>query len=207
MFGSSDLGDLARETRVVYEAHGAAFDRQRPRQLHEKKWLDRFASLLPERALVLDAGCGAGEPIISYLIGKGFDVEGLDFAESMLRIARDRFPSRVFHLADMSTMQLEAAYDGIIAWNSFFHLTRENQRQALSRFAAHMKPGGVLMLTVGPEDGEVVGHVNGVEVYHASLSPQAYREHLARLAIEVIDFVAEDPECDKQTVLIGQKAH
>jgi len=201
-----DLATLAGKTRAVYEEHGPAFDRQRPKNLHEKKWLDRFIELLPGNARVLEVGCGAGEPLIPYFLSKGLKVEGLDFAESMLGIARARFPDTIFHLADMCTMQLGKSFDGIIAWNSYFHLIREDQQAALRRFAAHLKPGGILMLTVGPEDGEVVGHVNGIEVYHASLSPRAYHAHLARLEVEVIDFVAEDPDCDLQTVLIGRKA-
>jgi len=203
---SPELTELASQTHTVYEQHGAAFDQQRPKGLHEQKWLDRFIELLPENASILDAGCGAGEPFIPYFLSLGLAVTGLDFSESMLRIASARFPELVFHHADMVTMQLEETFDGIIAWNSFFHLTQESQRQAMAQFSDHLNPGGVLMLTVGPEAGEVLGHVNGAEVYHASLSPDDYVQTFADLGVEVIEFVKEDQDCDLQTVLIGRKS-
>ncbi|MGI9265568.1 MAG: class I SAM-dependent methyltransferase [Gammaproteobacteria bacterium] len=202
----SKLSDLATRTREVYEQHGAAFDQQRPKNLYEKKWLDRFIARLPENASILDVGCGAGEPFIPYFLSRGLSVEGLEFAESMLEIVRERFPDLVFYPADMSDFTLGRKFDGIIAWNSFFHLTKVAQRKALVCFSQHLNPGGALMLTVGGEDGEVVGHVNGAEVYHSSLAPDDYRSSLATLGIEVVEFVIDDEECGQQTVLIGQKS-
>ena len=201
----ADLEKLASGIRDVYEEHGAAFDEQRPKGLHEKKWLDRFLDQLPQNGSILDAGCGAGEPFIPFFLSRGFKVEGLDLAESMLEISRTRFPQLRFHQASMSDFDLGRTFDGIIAWNSFFHLTREAQREALKCFGLHLEPGGTLMLTVGPRDGEVIGHVNGAEVYHSSLAPDEYREALSALNIEVIEFVFEDEDCDQQTVLIGRK--
>ncbi len=202
----TDFAELALKTHVVYEEHGAAFDQQRPKGLHEKKWLDHFLELLPEGASILDVGCGAGEPFIPYFLSRGVDVEGLDFAMTMLKIARSRFPQLTFHHMNMCRMQIGKQYDGIIAWNSFFHLTRDSQRQALERFSEHLKSRGIIMLTVGPRAGEVVGHVNGAEVYHASFDPDQYAEILGDLGIRVLEFVAEDEACDQQTVLIGCKS-
>lgn len=105
----------------------------------------------------------------------------------------------------MRTLDVPERFDGIIAWNSFFHLTREEQRAVLPLLAAHMAPGAALMLTVGPKDGEVDGHVGGERIYHASLSPDEYRRLLADFSIDVVQFVAEDAECDGQTVLLGRK--
>ena len=124
----------------------------------------------------------------------------------MLEIARSRFPELTFHSGDMASMDIGKQFDGIIAWNSFFHLTQDAQREALKRFGDHLAPGGVLMLTVGGEAGELIGHVNGAEVYHSSLSPEEYRERLRRLDIEVVEFVVDDEECGQQTVLLAQKS-
>ena len=60
------------------------------------------------------------------------------------------------------------------------------------------------MLTVGPSAGEVVGQVEGEATYHASLDPQEYRQILQRLGIEIFRFEFEDPNCDRQTVLLAQ---
>lgn len=56
----------------LYErhAHGYVADRGRVRW-NESLWLDRFTTLLPEGATILDVGFGSGEPIARYLIEGG----------------------------------------------------------------------------------------------------------------------------------------
>jgi len=202
----SDLKTLAMQTLAVYEAHAKAYDRQRSRVLVEKIWLDRFLEFLPEHASILDAGCGSGEPIARYFIEQSHDVTGIDFSQALIEIAQERFPSHQWVVADMCSFNLEAMFDGILAWHSFFHLTPAQQREAISRFSKHLKPGGVLMITVGPEEGEVAGQVNGQPVYHASLSLDGYKAMLEKLNIYVIRFVASDPECDAASVLMAKKS-
>ncbi len=196
---------LAADTQRVYEQYGPRFDAERSKTLFERKWLRRFEALLPERAAILDVGCGAGEPIAHYFIENGHEVTGIDFAESMIALAKQRFPNHRWLVADMRTFDLPRQFDGIIGWHSFFHLTPAEQRGTLERFAGHLRPEGVLLVTVGPEEGETIGHVGGQPVYHSSLSLEAYREILHRLGMTIIDFVAEDPECGFATVLLAQK--
>jgi SAM-dependent methyltransferase len=200
-----DLRALAARTRQTYEKHAARFDAERPKRLHEKAWLDRFAALLPSDGAILDLGCGAGDPIAAYFTAAGFTVTGVDVAEAMIALAKARFPAGDWRHGDMRTLALDEQFDGIIAWNSFFHLTPEEQHEALTRIAAHLAPGGALLLTVGPAAGEVVGHVGGDEVYHSSLNPEEYAAILERHGISVVQFVAEDPECGLQTVLLAQR--
>lgn len=200
-----DLHTLADNTRHIYEQYGPQYDAERSKILFERKWLDRFASLLPQPATILDAGCGAGEPIAQYFIQQGHHLTGIDFAPSMIELAKERFPHSEWLVADMRTLDLSRTFDGIIGWHSFFHLTPDEQRTTLQHFARHLRPRGLLMLTVGSQAGEVVGHVGGQPVYHSSLSLSAYRETLAHLGLTVIDFVAEDPECDFATILLAQK--
>lgn len=200
-----DLESLASGTPGVYERHAAEFDAQRPKRLHERIWLERFAERLPEGAKILDLGCGTGEPFARWFTGRGFRVTGVDIAGAMLDIARQRFPDGDWRRADMRSLDLGERFDGIIAWHSFFHLTREEQRSTLPRLADHLVPGGVMLLTVGPDDGEVVGHVAGAPVYHASLSPAEYEALLQDLGMTVLAFVMEDPECDLNTLLLAAK--
>lgn len=197
--------NLAAITQRIYEQHGPQYDGERAKNLFEHQWLLRFANLLPERGTILDAGCGAGEPIAQYFIQQGHDLTGIDFATSMIALAKERFPHSEWLVADMRTLDLPRTFDGIIGWHSFFHLTPGEQRTTLQHFARHLRPQGVLMLTVGPQEGEVVGHVAGQPVYHSSLSPSAYRAVLEHLGLTIIDFVTEDPECGFATILLAQK--
>jgi SAM-dependent methyltransferase len=159
---------------------------------------------LPDKGSVLDAGCGTGDPIAKYFIELGYSVTGIDYSRSMIELARERFPHADWLVTDMTQLDLETTFDGIIGWHSFFHLTPDQQRNTMKCFVAHLKPKGALMLTVGTQEGEVAGHVCGEEVYHSSLSPEEYRQILNNLGLEIVDFVFEDPECDYATVLLAR---
>lgn len=161
--------------------------------------------LLPEKASILDAGCGSGEPIARYLIEKGHVITGIDFSQALIEVAQERFPEHQWLVADMNAFNLQTIFDGILAWHSFFHLTPDAQQETLGQFASHLKPGGILMVTVGPDEGEVKGHVNGQPVYHASLSLEGYKAILEKLDMEVLRFIANDPECDSASVLMIRK--
>lgn len=199
------LERIAADTRGVYERNAARFDAERSRGLFERVWLDRFADALPPGAPVLDVGCGTGEPIAAYLIGRGFSVTGVDFAAPMLDIARARLPDARWIEADMRTLDLGETFDGILAWHSFFHLAPDGQREALARFGTHLAPGGILLATVGPRESEAVGRVADDPVYHASLSEEAYREALAAAGMALTRFVPEDPACDFVSVIVARR--
>ncbi len=192
-------------TREVYERQAATYDAQRSRSLSEARWLARFAGQLPDGGRVLDLGCGAGEPIARWFIAEGFRVTGVDFAEAMLDIARGRWPDGDWRQADMRNFELGEAFDGIVAWDSFFHLTQDEQRTSIGRMARHLTPGGSLLMTVGPKDGEVTGTVGGEAVFHASLSPAGYATCLEENGMRLTGFLAEDPETDQHSVLMARK--
>ena len=195
---------LPTDTQAVYERHAEGYDAHRSRALFEARWLRRFAAGLPEKGRVLDLGCGSGRPIAGWLIGEGYRLTGADFSEPMLELARSRWPNGDWRLADMRRLDLPERFDGIIGWNSFFHLTPDEQRDCLPRLARHLVPNGVLMVTVGPSAGEVAGHVEGDLVYHASLSPAEYAAILETSGMRLTAFVAEDPDCDYHSVLIAR---
>jgi trans-aconitate methyltransferase len=123
----------------------------------------------------------------------------------MIRMARSRWPQGDWRIGDMRDLDLPDPVDGIIGWNSFFYLTRAEQRALLPRLADLLAPGGALMLTVGPDDGAAAGRVGVDRVHHTSLSQAAYRTILARAGMAVIAFVVEDPGCDFQTILLARK--
>lgn len=200
----SDLTELAGKTQSVYERNARRFADERPKTLIEKSWLDRFQNLMPKNGKVLDLGCGAGEPIASYLFEKGHRVVGLDASKNMIDLARENIPAGDWRLGDMRTFQLSERFHGIIGWNSFFHLTRDEQRTVLPNIANHLLPGGAILLTVGQHDSEVAGCVGDDPIYHASLSQDEYREILSNEGLGIVRFTPEDPDCYGMTILLAQ---
>ena len=106
----------------------------------------------------------------------------------MLHLAKQRFPHNNWILQDMRQLNLKQRFHGLISWNAFFHLTQSDQRSVLEKFNEHLLPGGILLLTVGHENGEVIGTINEKEVYHSSLSRDEYIAILQSLSFQLLHF-------------------
>ena len=189
----------------LYQRRAADFDRERSRSLFERAWLDRFAGLLPEGGSVLDLGCGTGEPLARYLLGKNLAVTGVDSSPAMIALCRKRFPGSRFSVADMRTLQLGREFDGLLAWDSLFHLTPDDQRATFAIFAAHAAPHAALIFTSGTSLGHVVGTFHGEPLYHASLDPAEYRSLLAACGFGVVAHAENDPGCGGHTIWLARR--
>lgn len=188
----------------IYQRHAQAFDRRRTRALFEKSWLDRFLAATPRERAILDLGCGSGEPIERYLIEQDCTITGVDTSAALLQLAARRFPEHEWLSADMRGLSLGRRFSGILAWDSFFHLTPENQREMFRVFRAHAASNAVLMFTSGPAADVRIGDFEGEPLYHASLDPDEYRELLRAHAFVLLAFAPEDPECHGHTVWLAK---
>ena len=196
---------LHQQTKMIYSDNAVQYDAERGKHLFERVWLERFETHLPERGTILDLGCGTGDPISRYFIERGYQITGVDFAEPMLDIARNRFSKQVWLNQDIRALTLQKTFDGIIAWGSFFHLNRDEQRQHFDVFSKHLKDDGVVLVTIGPEDGEVTGTINGVSVYHSSLDLNEYRTLADKLGLKVLFYRLNDVDCQGHSVLLLRK--
>ena len=197
--------DLCRDAIIgLYQRHAQNFDRERSRKLQEKAWLDRFLSHLRPAGVVLDIGCGMAEPIARYILESGFRVVGVDFSPSLIEMCRARFPDSEWIVADMRQLSLERRFDGLLAWDSFFHLRMDDQRPMFERFAAHARPGAPLMFTSGPAHGEAIGSFCGEPLYHGSLDPADYQGLLRKTGFSVLAYVPKDPRCGEHTVWLAR---
>jgi SAM-dependent methyltransferase len=189
----------------LYQRRAREWDEARGRSLLERGWIDRFTALLPAGGAVLDVGCGSGEPIAHHLIESGFAVSGIDSAPAMIELCRSRFAAGTWQVADMRTLALGRRFEGLIAWDSFFHLRPEDQRAMFPIFAAHAAAGAALMFTSGPAFGEAIGSFEGEPLYHGSLDPAEYRALLDAQGFEVVAHVAEDATCGGHTVWLARR--
>ena len=201
----NDSSYLAAQIISIYRRHAKAWTDLRGQWLYEKNWLDRFLGLLPAQAKILDLGCGSGRPIAAYLLQHGHQLTGVDSADSMLEMAREHFPTQCWIEADMRSVELNQRFDAILAWDSFFHLTPQDQRGMFTQFAKWSKPNAVLMFTSGPAAGEAIGEMFGEALYHASLSQDEYRQLFAQHGFKVLDMQAEDQDCAGHTVWLAQR--
>jgi SAM-dependent methyltransferase len=188
----------------LYQRHADRWDRERGRDLFEKPWLDRFLALLQPGASILDLGCGSAEPIARYFIEKGCHVTGVDSSPALIDLCKSRFPDQNWIVNDMRTLSLSRCLDGILAWDSFFHLCPEDQRPMFDIFRAHAAPHAALMFTSGTIHGEAIGTFQGEPLYHGSLDTAEYRSLLHQNGFAVVSHVVEAPANGGRTVWLAQ---
>ena len=196
----------ARTILDLYQRHAEAFYQQRSRTLFEQRWLDKLLAAMGSAGRMLDLGCGNGQPIADYFIQQGCALTGVDGALAMLSRARAHFPQQRWLHHDMRTLNLDETFDGLIAWDSFFHLTQVDQRRMFPVFARHSHPGSALMFTSGTGHGIAMGEFEGDPLFHASLAPDEYRSLLAANGFAVLEMKMEDPECGGHTVWLAKQA-
>jgi len=188
-----------------YERHAHAFDSLRRRNFNERHWLDRFLVGVPKSGHVLDLGCGGAEPIARYVIDTGRALTGVDISAKMIALARTRFGRQIWLKADMRTAAMGRKYNGVLAWDSLFHLPHRDQQAMIGRIANWLEPGGMFLFNSGPEHGEAIGDQFGESLYHASLAPWEYRELFAEFGLTEIAFAPDDPATGGRTVWLVRK--
>ena len=114
-------------------------------------------------------------------------------------------PEQVAIVSDMRDLHLGRDYDGLLAWDSFFHLTYDDQRAMFPLFAQHARAGAPLLFTSGPMHGEAIGSLEGDPLYHASLAPAEYMHVLDTNRFDLVCHVSEDPMCGGHTVWLAQR--
>lgn len=196
---------LADNVTGLYTRHAAQWVHDRGCEVGpELKWLEWFAALMKPFGTILDIGCGSGCPIAEYFIDLGYIVSGVDASAPMIDICRQRFPDNTWLTDDMRYFDLKRRFDGIIAWDSFFHLMPHDQREMFTVFRKHATPKAVLLFTSGTAYGETIGDFYGEKLYYASLDPDEYTRLLKQNGFDVIKHIACDPDCGGHTVWLAQ---
>lgn len=196
---------LADQLPQIYERYAREWDAERNRsKWHDQGWHDRFVNSLPEGATVLDLGCGSGMPVAHHLVQHGFRVTGVDTSPTLIALCRSRMPEQEWIVADMRVIALQCRFEGILGWDSFFHLTSEDQRNMFAVFAAHAASSAFLMFNTGPQHGEAIGEYRGEPLYHASLDAAEYQGLLDQFGFEVVAHTVEDPTAGGRTVWLAQ---
>lgn len=102
--------------------------------------------ILSSGKTLLDIACGTGHHI-QYL-KRLYDVEGLDLDQNLLAFAKSKNADVPFHHGDMIDFKLDKQFDAVLClFSSIGYVkTKDNLRAALLNMAAHVAPGGVLLV-------------------------------------------------------------
>jgi hypothetical protein len=77
-------------------------------------------------------------------------------------------PDQEWIVGDMRSLALDRRFDGLLAWDSFFHLRPKDQQAMFRIFAAHTASAAMLMFNAGFGHGEAVGSYRGDPLYPRS---------------------------------------
>jgi SAM-dependent methyltransferase len=200
--------DAASRIVAHYERHALSWDAdRRAASWIDKPFIERFLSLLPQRANVLDLGCGGGSPVAIHLVAQGFRVTGVDSSPTLISLCRTRMPDQEWIVADMRSLALGRRFDGILAWDSFFHLRPKDQEAMFPIFAAHAAPAAILMFNAGFGHGEDIGSYRGDPLYHASLGAIEYEALLADCGFELLEHSINDPQKGGRIFWLARAVH
>jgi SAM-dependent methyltransferase len=171
-------------------------------------WVDRFLSMLPSEASVLDAACGIGR-YVGAVLASGRSVTAVDASAGHLQAVRTTFPGAVTEKHDLQDLPYRDRFDGVMCVDAMEFVPPEDWLRVLERFREALHPAGWLYLTielVAPEqvraandaaraaglpviDGEAMWEVSDESpgYYHYYPSLDQAREWIARAGFAIVD--------------------
>ena len=135
--------------------------------------LREFYKLLPPSARVLDVGCGGGLPVCKFLSNNNCNVIGIDISEKMIELARKNVPQALFRKMNMTEIDFEHnSFGGLTAFYSIIHVPKALHAKLFADFHKILKPGGLMLLCLGPDDWESVEDYYGVDMFWSHYGPE-----------------------------------
>lgn len=159
--------------------------------------LETFLDALPETVRILDAGCGAGTPVLARLRASRTAV-GLDVSREQLRLAAEAVAGPPLVQGEMAALPFGAdTFDAVTAFHSLIHVPLADHLTVLEEFARVLGPGGRVLLTEGSTrwSGRNDDWLDtGVEMRWDVAGAEATRSHLEAAGFAVVEewTVADD---------------
>lgn len=157
---------------------------------------ERFASGRVRK--LLEPGCGSGR-LVAAMVGRGYQLTGLDLSEPMLKYLQRRLQRRQqaanLVQGDMTRMSLGERFDAAFCtFNTFRHLMTEADAVAhLRSVAEHVRSGGIYILgfhiiplDADPESTERWTARHGGTTVHVTLKVIAFDRRARRETLRVI---------------------
>jgi len=106
-----------------------------------------FEKYLLKEEKILEAGCGLGSWV--YLLKKkGYDIEGVDFAQNTINFVKSKFPQMPIKLGNVLNLDYPDNYfKGYISWGVVEHW-EEGPGKILKEAARVLKKQGVMILSI-----------------------------------------------------------
>jgi SAM-dependent methyltransferase len=199
----AEAPDAPTAKRIVEQGYDRVAERHRAwsagiRQDERLRYTHELLDRLPSGAAVLELGCGQGTPT-TRLLAERFNVTGVDISTRQLELARNAVPNATFLHADMASLDLPPqTFDGVAAFFSLIHVPREEHAALLERIARWLRPGGVLVATMGVRDspGDVEENWLGAPMFFSHWDAATNRHLVEQAGLRIISAREETSDED-----------
>lgn len=199
---------MVKQLPSPYDQIAKQWSAARSEGAFDPKYVDLLIDHLPDGAEVLDVGCGSGTPIAQRLVGRGCIVTGVDASEVMLEIAKQQVPEAYFVLCDLMMFEPRTQYSGIVAWDSIFHIPREQHLEVFKKLNRWLLPDGLLLISLGGSAWEGTTEMFGHGFFYSGFEPDDSLKLLQEANFEILLSEVDDPSscghiailCRKQSV-------
>lgn len=172
--------------RIAYDRMAQKYLASRS-ELKSGKYIDKFLKLTKHNSTILDVGCGSGIGVDDKLIEQGHKVIGIDNSSVMIEIAKKNNSSAAYIQRDLLTLKKgEYLVDGIICLYTLFHLPRTRHQEIIDKLSSYLKPGGLILITMGDREFEGEHMLYGERVWSSQWGSTKNREIIKKAKLEIM---------------------
>jgi ubiquinone/menaquinone biosynthesis C-methylase UbiE len=166
------------------------------------RFVQELEARLPDRARVLDLGCGSGAK--TKRLAESFEVVGVDISEEQLRLARAEVPEARLVQADFAELDFPTeSFDAVTAFYSIVHVPRAEHPALLRKILAWLKPGGLFVASLSHAGGDDrTEKWLGVEMFFSGFDAETNRRLVREAGFELLvdDLIwMREPEPEGET--------
>jgi ubiquinone/menaquinone biosynthesis C-methylase UbiE len=191
--------DYKETVKAGYNRIASQYLAERTRDSEDIHLLGDLMARLPDRAKVLDAGCGAGIPVAQILSDR-FELTGVDFSEAQIDLARRHVPGAQFVCQDMTKLGFpDDTFDAIVSYYAIIHIPREQHQSLFVNFQRMLKRDGFALLCLGAESlaDDIDENYLGTRMYWSHFDADTYLEMLEATGFKYIwSRIVRDETCD-----------
>ena len=180
--------DNKETVKAGYNAIAAKYVATRNENSEDVQLLQELVQRLPEKARILDAGCGAGVPVTKYL-SRFYDVTGVDFAEEQIQLARQLVPQAQFLCQDITQLTFpDNSFDAICSYYAIIHIPRQEHQPLLQNFYRMLRPSGLALLCLGANDleNDIAEDYLGIRMYWSHFDAETNLRMLETCGFDLI---------------------
>lgn len=154
--------------------------------------IDEFLTYIPNKAKILDAGCGFGRET-KIFHSKGYDVTGIDISVGLLRLAKRKNPDVPFIFGDFRNLHFPSnSFDAVWVHASLLHLETINDvEKAIKEFYRVLIVGGIIHILVHAQRGKektkvILDSLTGNRRFFQYFKKKELKELMQKMGFKII---------------------